>query len=86
MPTFADRISTMPTDELLKEIQHTKQKYNESIDAYDTTFNNWMNNNHELHETICNLLATNINLLHRKLEMGMKERHRRQIQVVKMDI
>jgi len=85
MLTFADRISTMPTDELLKEIEHTKQEYNESIDTYEMRFNEWMNNKFN-HEKVCNLLATHINLLHRKLEMGMKERHRRQIQVVKMDI
>jgi len=84
MLTFADRISTMPTDELLKEIEHTKQEYNESIDTYEMRFNEWMNNNHEVYETSCNLLATHIKLLHIKLEMAMKERHRRQ--VVKMDI
>lgn len=83
MPRFADRIATMPTDELLKEIESIKQEYNQGIHHYDKMFSGWMNNtnnNNEIYEKMCNLLSDIIKQLHRKLDMAMKERYKRDIQ------
>ena len=80
MPSFADMIATMPTEELRKQIESMKEERETLYQEYDIKYAEWMKFENDELEIQCGSSNIKIKQLNRKIHMAIEERGVRDIQ------